>query len=176
MTDNENQEIITIEGGELVKSFDEKIDDLELFIQDNLPLIDLPLVHRFTPGLYIREIRAPAGTLATTFIHKTEHPFVLSQGVVSIFNDGETIHVEAPYTGITKPGTRRVVLVHVDCVWTTFHPTNLTDIDQIEREILGVHERADGIDIYKRFLDKLDQQKALEGGDSEQCPQQLQPQ
>ena len=152
------------------KIYDECIDQLELFIQDNFKLIDLPLVHRFTPGLYVREISAPAGTLATTFIHKTEHPFVLSKGKVSVFNDGVTIHVEAPYTGITKPGPRRVVYVHEDCVWTTFHPTELTDVEEIERNILGVHERSDGIDIHKRYRDLLAKQ-ALESGDNK-CLQQ----
>ena len=97
----------------------------------------LPVVHRFTPGLYIREIFMPAGAVLTSKIHRTEHPYVVSKGVVCVYsdNDGPTIIV-APYTGITKPGTRRFLVVLEDTIWTTFHPTNLTSVEEIEDEII----------------------------------------
>ena len=31
--------------------------------------------------------------------------------------------------GITYPGTRRVLFIHEDCRWTTFHPTNRIGYD-----------------------------------------------
>ena len=61
---------------------DEVIDQLEAVLF-NCPQIDCPLVHRFTPGMYIREIFMPAGTMLTSMIHKTEHPYVVSQGKVN---------------------------------------------------------------------------------------------
>ena len=92
---------------------------------------ELPTVHRFTPGMYIREIHVPAGTIFTSVTHKTQHPFVLSKGICDICNEvGEVNRYAAPHTGITQPETRRVFLVHRDIVFTTFHVTDITDPDE----------------------------------------------
>jgi hypothetical protein len=101
---------------------DAAVDALEQEMAKRPPL-DCPLVHRFTPGLYVREIFMPADSLITSKIHKTEHPFVVSKGRCLVWIDGIGWQlIEAPYTGITKPGTRRVLLILEDTVWTTFHP------------------------------------------------------
>ncbi len=113
-----------------------RIDDLERGILDaGVPLLDLPTRHLFTPGLYIREVKMPAGTLWTTRQHKTEHPFVMSSGRVSVYCDGKVTHLTAPFTGITVPGTRRVIHAHEDTIWTTFHanPENESDVLAIEQ-------------------------------------------
>lgn len=101
------------------------------------PQVEIPVRHLFTPGLYAREVRVKAGTLVVTKVHLTEHPFVVSQGVILVVTAaGEQLRVEAPYTGVTKAGTRRVGYVVEDAVWTTFHATDLTDPDEIERTII----------------------------------------
>jgi hypothetical protein len=121
---------------------DQTIDALEVAIVTNLPAVDCPITHRFTPGLYIREMFAPAGSLITSKIHRTQHPFVLSAGRISVWTEeGGWVELCAPYTGITEPGTRRVAYVHEDAVWTTFHPTDKTDPAEIEAEI--IEPRAD---------------------------------
>jgi hypothetical protein len=48
--------------------------------------------------------------------------------------------VEAPYFGITEPGTRRVLVMLEDTVWTTFHATELTDPEEIAKAILVEYE------------------------------------
>lgn len=113
-----------------------RVDAIQVAI-GNRPQIDLPLTHRFTPGLYIREMRMPAGTLMVTKIHKSEHPLLLTQGCASFWSEETGVqNIEAPYVGITRPGTRRVWYAHSDCILMTFHPTQLTDPDAIEREII----------------------------------------
>lgn len=88
--------------------------------------IDLPLEHVFTPGLYARTIRMPKGALVTSKIHKTEHPFVITQGKVVVWTEDEGAKlITAPYQGVTKPGTRRVLYVVEDTVWTTYHAVAL---------------------------------------------------
>jgi len=104
-------------------------------------LIDMPLVHRFTDEIYIREIFNPAGALITTKVHKIEHPFVIMSGRISTFvpEDGGRIeHHAGPYMGITKAGTRRVILVHEDTVFITFHPnpTNTRDLNELEELLI----------------------------------------
>lgn len=101
-----------------------------------LPQVHCPLVHRFTPGLYIREIFMPAGTVVTSVKHLTCHPFVISKGDVSVYVEGvEVDRYKAPHTGITQPGTRRFLYNHEDTIWTTFHVTEKTDPEEIIMEI-----------------------------------------
>jgi hypothetical protein len=97
-----------------------------------LPQIDLPLVHRFTPGLYVRECFIPKNSLVTSVLHKKTHPFVISQGDISVWFDGSPVlRHKAPYTGITMAGTRRLLYAHEDTVWTTFHVSEDLDPDKI---------------------------------------------
>lgn len=116
------------------------IDELESVII-TYPEVECPLIHRFTPGMYIREIFMPAGTLLTSKIHKTEHPFVISKGKVSVWTEEDNVVViEAPYCGITKPGTRRILFIHEDAVWTTFHATDKKTPEEVEDDIIEKHD------------------------------------
>lgn len=139
----------------LVKGEDyySKVDSLELAMLDHpQALIDMPVTSRFTNGLYIREIFNPAGTLITTKIHKTEHPFVVLSGRISVYVAGEGVkHIQAPYMGITKPGTRRIIYAHEDTVFVTFHPNpaNETDLDIIEDQLIERRELVDNKTSYE---------------------------
>lgn len=117
------------------------IDRLEVAMAQRPPA-DLPTHHVFTKaapggGLYTRVIYMPAGSRLTSKIHKTEHPFFILQGRVTVFDDDNgTLELCAPHVGVTKPGTRRVIVVHEDTVWATCHPTEETDLDKIEEQII----------------------------------------
>lgn len=116
-----------------------KIDRAEVAMSQ-LPQIECPLVHVFTPGLYTRELTVPAGTFFTSKIHLTEHPFIVSKGTISVWVNGQVEFITAPFLGVTFPGTRRVFYTHEETVWTTFHPTDLTDVDEIEAQIIFKHD------------------------------------
>lgn len=113
-----------------------RMDELELALLENFDTVDCPLVHRFVPGMYIREIFMPKDAVVTSLIHKTTHPFFILQGKVSVFseNDG-TQQLEAPYSGITTPGTRRVLKIHENTIWVTCHPTDIQPTDDSEEAI-----------------------------------------
>lgn len=114
----------------------EQLDALERFIYQHSQPVELPVRHIFTPGLYAREMSAPAGSVITSKIHKTRHQFILSRGRLRVWIAGKTVEISAPFHGITEPGTRRAAIVLEDCVWTTFHPTDLTDVEAIEALII----------------------------------------
>jgi len=96
------------------------------------PQQECPLIHRFTPGMYIREILIPKDTLLTTLMHLTTHPFFIMKGDVSVwYHDVPVQRYKAPYTGITQSGTRRMLFAHEDTIWSTCHITDLTDPDEI---------------------------------------------
>ena len=102
-----------------------------------LPQIETPLQHRFTPGIYCREIFMPKGTFVISKVHKTEHPYVITQGKVSVWIEGVGVQkIEAPHHGVTKPGTRRMIYIHEDCRWATFHASNETDVEKLENDLI----------------------------------------
>ena len=135
------------------------IDKLEAVITSNEP-VDCPIVHRFTTGMYIREMFAPAGTLLTSKIHLTEHPFIVSKGKLSVWHGKKRIDIEAPYCGITKKGTRRVMFIHEDTVWTTFHATDKKTPKEVEDEIIQPHTNTiTGTNIYEDYQHNLNKKK-----------------
>lgn len=120
----------------------EKIDQLEKVMVENFPIIDCPLIHRFIDGVYIREIFMPKGSLVSSKIHKTRHPYIVTEGVVSVWvNGGKEVLIKAPFDGITEPGTKRILYCHTDVRWATFHlnPDN-EDLEGIENRIIEKHE------------------------------------
>lgn len=91
------------------------------------------LEHAITPGIYTREITMTAGSLVFSKIHMETHPFIITKGKVSVY-DGDTVQeIEAPYKGVTPAGTKRVLYVHEETTWITFHPTELDDLDEIDK-------------------------------------------
>lgn len=109
----------------------------------NCEQAECPVVHRFVPNLYIREIFMPANTLVASKIHKTRHPFVVLEGSVSVYCNGQkTVILEAGHMGITEPGTHRLLFTHEDTRWVTFHPnpTNETDLKVLEESIIEFHD------------------------------------
>ena len=101
-----------------------------------MPQAAVETVHRFCDGCYAREISIPAGVMIVGAKHKTEHFHVISKGVLVISNMGKEEVFKAPYTGVTKPGSKRAIVAIEDSVFTTFHPTKEKDIEKIEREII----------------------------------------
>lgn len=96
--------------------------------------------HRFTPGLYTRTITMPAGALITSKIHRTEHPFVIRRGRVRVWDRVHGVQeLTDGHLGITQPGTRRVLFCLEETVWTTFHPTDKTTVDEVELDIIQPH-------------------------------------
>jgi len=125
-------------------TFREKITELEKEGFDNNiwmsknKLKELnPVKHSFADGCYIREIFNPAGELLVTAIHKKEHPFFLMQGEMSILTEDGIKHLKAPYHSITKPGTKRIIYTHTDCVFVTVHATEETDVAKIEEQVIA---------------------------------------
>ena len=96
-----------------------------------------PLKHTFVDGAYVREIFMPKGTILTSKIHKICHPYFVMQGDCSVLTDEGVVRIIAPHTGITQPGTKRILYMHEDTVWITVHVTKEQDLEKIEEEIIA---------------------------------------
>lgn len=97
---------------------------------------DCPVVHRFGPGVYIRELHMRAGTLAIGHHQRYDHVNVLVKGKVQMLGvDGSMVEVSAPATFVGKPG-RKMGYVVEDTVWQNVYATELTDIYALEKHFL----------------------------------------
>jgi len=98
--------------------------------------LEIETVHYFADGLYAREIFIPKGTLLTGKIHKTEHLNILSKGEITVWTEEGMKRLHAPFTMVSKPGTKRVGYAHEYTVWTTIHATKETDLEKLELELI----------------------------------------
>ena len=96
-----------------------------------------PLKHTFADGCYIREITMPKGMLVTSKIHKVMHPYFVLKGDCSVLTDEGIVRIKAPHSGITMPGTKRLLYMHEETIWITVHVTQETDLKKIEEEIIA---------------------------------------
>lgn len=96
-----------------------------------------PLVHTFTDGLYVRQVTVPATVLTTTKIHAVNHVFFIQKGTVSILTEDGIVTRTAPYQGITKAGTKRIIYHHNEVIFTTVHATDAINVEDVESEIFA---------------------------------------
>ncbi len=111
--------------------------------------IGCPLDHRFTEGLYSRKITMPPDSLIVSKIHKKQHQFAVLKGVAYVkINDTHWERIEAGHTGITEPGTRRILYIPEDseCIWVTYHPTDKKTVKDVEEEIIEKHDLSHSIE------------------------------
>jgi hypothetical protein len=97
-----------------------------------LPQVECSVVHHFGPGVCIREVFMPAGTLAIGHKQRFEHLNVMLRGKVMIANDdGTTQILSAPVIFTGKAG-RKIGYVMEDMVWQNIYPTDLKDAAAVE--------------------------------------------
>lgn len=142
-------------------NIDEALDFIEMKIVNEMDIMDFPVEHTFTKGLYAREIHMPAGSLLTSKIHKTEHQFRILKGHVAVLDqNGEWLFLEAGHKGITYPNTRRLLYCFSDVIWETFHPTDKTTVAEVESDIIEVRDN--------KFIGDLKEAKICRGLQLEQ--------
>jgi hypothetical protein len=87
--------------------------------------------HTFADGLYAREMTLKANSFVVGALHKTKHLFNISKGSCMVALEDRVEYLEAPYSGVTEIGDKRVITAITDLVWTTYHVTNETDPEKI---------------------------------------------
>lgn len=112
-----------------------EIDRLEAEIR-RMPQVEIPTVHDFAPGLYVRTITIPKGATLTGKVHAAEHVFIISKGSMMLATEEGRRVVHAPFQCIGKPGMKRVGYALEDTVCTNIHITDQTDLDRLEVELI----------------------------------------
>lgn len=135
-------DLAALQSGELTGSASDiraAIHGLEEYIRGeglDLGAESCPVQHFFAPGCYAREITMPEGLVVIGKIHRHAHVNVISHGKVRVLTYEGWREYTAPCTFVSTPGTKRVVFIVEDTVWTTVHVTEETDLAAIEREVI----------------------------------------
>lgn len=107
-----------------------------------MPQAELQTEHYFSGGMYCRKLTRPAGTLIVGKVHKKDHFFLCAKGEIIAWSEGGMKHLYAGDIICSKPGTKRVTLAVTDAIGITFHKTNKTNLDKIEKELIEPDELA----------------------------------
>lgn len=113
----------------------QQFEDVEERLLD-LPQVDCPLVHRFAPGVYLREIEMPADSFIIGAEHRTEHFNIILSGRALVMIDGVIEEIRAPHTFKSMPGVRKTLLILETMRWMTVHVTQETDLAEIEKQVI----------------------------------------
>ena len=97
---------------------------------------DFPITHHFAPNVYMRQMDAKAGTFCVSKMHRTEHMNILLKGALTIITENGLQYLEAPQIIKSSAGTMRIGYFHQDTTWVTVHPTQETDLEIIERDVI----------------------------------------
>jgi hypothetical protein len=94
----------------------------------------LVVEHTFAPGVYIRKMYIPAGSLIVGKIHRHSHFNFISKGSVIVYTKDGREELTAPWDGVSTEGTKRSVYALTDVIWSTIHsnPTNTQNLEEIE--------------------------------------------
>jgi hypothetical protein len=121
----------------------EKIELFEYFLKNytdgsEQTAKELPLEHFICNKTYTRQITLPKDMILTGKVHNFDHTSILSKGEVTIMTSEGTSRIKAPATWISKAGTKRLIYVHEDTIWSTIHQSENTLVKDLENEL--VHE------------------------------------
>lgn len=139
MTCTEGIESLRIEVKNPVANLLERLEGAESEML-KMPQVNCPLAHHFTPGLYIREILMPAGSLIIGHKHKTEHANIVMRGKALVSMNGIAHTIAAPAIFTSKPGVRKVLYIIEDMIWVTTHVTDETDLKKVEEMLIEKSE------------------------------------
>lgn len=144
------------------------IDGLEARMLE-LPQAECPVVHHFGPGIYIREVTLPAGSIAIGHAQRYNHLNIMLTGSVAILDEeGQVKTLRAPMIFEGKPG-RKVGYVIETCTWQNVYATEERDIDILEATYLDKSPTWQAFDaaaqlaaIESRAADRIDFTKLVE--------------
>lgn len=97
----------------------EKIEALEAE-WSKLPQVDIPVVHRFSGGIYAREIIIPEDTFLTGKIYKDDHFDVMVYGDITVSSDEGKKRLTGFNIFPGKRGKKRAGYAHSETKWITF--------------------------------------------------------
>ena len=130
-----------------------------------LPQVELQTEHYFSGGMYCRKLIRPAGTLIVGKVHLKDHFFVCAKGEIVAWSENGMKILTSGDIIESKAGTKRVTYAISDAIGITFHKTDKTDLDEIEKELIEPDELAlfDSSNKLKKLVVENQKTEILEG-------------
>jgi|TARA_R110000744_G_scaffold320582_1_gene426730 hypothetical protein len=99
-----------------------------------------PITNNFSDGLYMRQMKMAADTIAISAIHHTNHFWFLLSGKVIVESNKETVEHIAPCWSHSIKGAKRLIRCIEDCVWINIiaNPTNTNDMEEVEENFFSI--------------------------------------
>jgi len=117
-----------------------KREQIASFIADLLAATDdhmeFDVKHSFAPGMYIREMFIPKGSVVVGRVHRDECVNICPMGDIDIVSEAGDVRVVAPFTAVSAPGTQKIGYAHEDTVWINVFRTDETDIEKLEKALV----------------------------------------
>lgn len=107
-----------------------------------MPQLEVVTEHYFSGGMYCRKLFRPAGALIVGKVHKKSHLFMCALGEIVAWTENGMRTLRAGDVIESKPGTKRVTLALTDAIGITIHRTDLTDLAEIEAELIETDDAA----------------------------------
>jgi hypothetical protein len=93
-------------------------------------------VHYFSRGMYVRELRMPAGFTIVGKRHAREHVVVISEGRCLCVTERGSEELEAPCSFISPAGEKRALYILESTTWVTIHRTDATNLEDAEADLI----------------------------------------
>ena len=138
------------------KTHADRIRELEeRLLPTSMPATECPLIHLFSPGIYMRGILMPAGHYILGHEHTQQHYNFVLTGKALVVVDGVEDIVQAPCIFESKPGVRKLLIILEDMRWVTVHPnpTDERDIGKLEASFVRKS------DAWLKYHQEIDNQK-----------------
>lgn len=119
---------------EVATTMRSKVLNLENVLR-SMPQVELPTTHHFAGGMYARVMELKKGITIVGKVHKSEHFFILSKGILAVAVDDKVTVIKAPAVIVSGPGVKRAGHAIEDCVCINVHRSDKTDLDELEYEL-----------------------------------------
>ena len=101
------------------------------------PQVECPVSHHFGPGIYIREVVMPAGTVVVGKYHRHDHLCNMIAGrMIVVGEDGERKEVVAPCVFMAKKG-RKTAYIFETVRFQNIFSTDETDVEKLEHMLVS---------------------------------------
>lgn len=130
--------------GELVEGAYCDLRDKVFAIEQEInkfPQLKMSFEHYFVPGVCIRQMSMPKGSLIVGKIHKYKQFHWLMKGELKVLMGDRIEHLIAPCIMISEAGAKRIAYALEDTVWLMALGTYETDIDKIEDHFVTSSEQ-----------------------------------
>ena len=99
--------------------------------------LPLDVTHHFSKGVYAREMLIPKGTILTGKMHKHNHLNVVLYGDIEVATEEGSKRITGHCIFESVAGTKRAGFAHEDTLWLTIHPTEETELDKVEADVIA---------------------------------------